>query len=87
MPEQSQDVSTRKFLANVTSLSSIYVSLLTTVKGIFEVKATAGDTHLSGEDFDYRLVNHFVQKFKRKNKKGLLSFFSIFLQININTIF
>jgi molecular chaperone DnaK (HSP70) len=35
-----------------------------------EVKATAGDTHLGGEDFDNRLVNHFVQEFKHKNKKG-----------------
>ena len=51
------------------------VSLLTIVEGIFEVKATAGDTHLGGEDFDNRLVNHFVQEFKRKNKKGLLRFF------------
>jgi molecular chaperone DnaK (HSP70) len=47
------------------------VSLLTIEEGIFEVKATAGDTHLGGEDFDNRLVNHFVQEFKRKNKKGL----------------
>ena len=46
------------------------VSLLTIEEGIFEVKATAGDTHLGGEDFDNRLVNHFVQEFKRKNKKG-----------------
>merc|ERR1711939_1119040 len=38
---------------------------------IFEVKATAGDTHLGGEDFDNRLVNHFVQEFKRKHKKDL----------------
>jgi heat shock protein 1/8 len=37
------------------------VSLLTIDDGIFEVKATAGDTHLGGEDFDNRLVNHFVQ--------------------------
>ncbi|KAG0052597.1 hypothetical protein BGZ90_006446, partial [Linnemannia elongata] len=37
------------------------VSLLTIEDGIFEVKATAGDTHLGGEDFDNRLVNHFVQ--------------------------
>merc|ERR1712017_35855 len=44
------------------------VSLLTIDDGIFEVKATAGDTHLGGEDFDNRLVNHFVQEFKRKNK-------------------
>ena len=47
------------------------VSLLTIEDGIFEVKATAGDTHLGGEDFDNRLVNHFVQEFKRKNKKDL----------------
>jgi hypothetical protein len=37
------------------------VSLLNIEEGIFEVKATAGDTHLGGEDFDNRLVNHFVQ--------------------------
>ncbi|ORX71902.1 hsp71-like protein [Linderina pennispora] len=47
------------------------VSLLSIEDGIFEVKATAGDTHLGGEDFDNRLVNHFVQEFKRKNKKDI----------------
>ncbi|KAF8537412.1 heat shock protein 70 family [Trichophaea hybrida] len=47
------------------------VSLLTIEEGIFEVKSTAGDTHLGGEDFDNRLVNHFVQEFKRKHKKDL----------------
>jgi len=47
------------------------VSLLTIEEGIFEVKATAGDTHLGGEDFDNRLVNHFVAEFKRKNKKDI----------------
>merc|ERR1719158_1422436 len=47
------------------------VSLLTIDDGIFEVKATAGDTHLDGEDFDNRMVNHFVQEFKRKNKKDI----------------
>merc|ERR1711963_566843 len=49
------------------------VSLLTIEEGIFEVKSTAGDTHLGGEDFDSRLVNHFVNEFKRKNKKDLSS--------------
>ncbi|KAG2041754.1 heat shock protein 70 [Suillus americanus] len=49
------------------------VSLLTIEEGIFEVKATAGDTHLGGEDFDNRLVNHFAQEFKRKHKKDLSS--------------
>ncbi|KAJ1410018.1 Heat shock protein 70 family [Sesbania bispinosa] len=47
------------------------VSLLTIEEGIFEVKATAGDTHLGGEDFDNRLVNHFVAEFKRKHKKDI----------------
>merc|ERR1712183_586025 len=49
------------------------VSILTIEEGIFEVKSTAGDTHLGGEDFDNRLVNHFVHEFKRKNKKDLTS--------------
>lgn len=47
------------------------VSILTIEEGIFEVKATAGDTHLGGEDFDNRMVNHFVQDFKRKYKKDI----------------
>merc|ERR1719399_1586966 len=47
------------------------VSLLTIEEGIFEVKATAGDTHLGGEDFDNRMVEYFVQEFKRKNRKDL----------------
>jgi molecular chaperone DnaK (HSP70) len=46
------------------------VSLLTIEEIIFEVKATAGDTHFGGEGFDHRLVNHFAQEFKRKHKKG-----------------
>jgi len=44
------------------------VSLLTIEDGIFEVKATAGDTHLGGEDFDHRMVQHFIKEFKRKNR-------------------
>merc|ERR1711953_639706 len=47
------------------------VSVLYIEDGIFEVKSTAGDTHLGGEDFDNRLVNHFIQEFKRKNKKDI----------------
>lgn len=45
------------------------VSLLTIDEGIFEVKATAGDTHLGGEDFDHNMVKHFLTEFKRKHKK------------------
>ena len=47
------------------------VSILSIEEGIFEVKSTAGDTHLGGEDFDNRVVDHFVEEFKRKYKKDL----------------
>ena len=47
------------------------VSVLSIDEGIFEVKSTAGDTHLGGEDFDNRMVDHFVQEFKRKYKKDI----------------
>ena len=43
------------------------VSLLTIEEGVFEVKATAGNTHLGGEDFDQRVVSHLIDEFKRKN--------------------
>ena len=47
------------------------VSLLMIEDGIFEVKATAGDTHLGGEDLDNRVVSHFVKEFKRKHKHDI----------------
>lgn len=47
------------------------VSILTIEDGIFEVKSTAGDTHLGGEDFDNRMVDHFINEFKRKHKKDI----------------
>jgi L1 cell adhesion molecule like protein len=47
------------------------VSLLTIEDGIFEVKATAGDTHLGGEDFDNRLVQYCVEDFKKRHRKDL----------------
>lgn len=45
------------------------VTLLSIDDGIFEVKATSGDTHLGGEDFDRNLMHHFMDDFQRKNKK------------------
>jgi len=56
-----------KFLAD-NIMGTFDVSLLTLDEGIFEVKATAGDTHLGGEDFDNRLVEYCVREYKRKNK-------------------
>ncbi|XP_058867143.1 heat shock cognate 71 kDa protein isoform X2 [Acipenser ruthenus] len=47
------------------------VSILTIEDGIFEVKSTAGDTHLGGEDFDNRMVSHFIAEFKRKHQKDI----------------
>ena len=48
------------------------VSILTIDEGsIFEVRSTAGDTHLGGEDFDSRMVSHFIQEFKRKYGKDM----------------
>lgn len=48
------------------------VSVLAIDEGsLFQVKSTAGDTHLGGEDFDNRLVDHFVQEFQRKYKKDI----------------
>lgn len=54
------------------------VSLLTIDNGVFEVVATSGDTHLGGEDFDQRLIQHFMEKFKKsagedmsKDKKAI----------------
>ena len=47
------------------------VSVLTIDDGIFEVKATRGDTHLGGEDFDNRMVDYFKKEFKKKHKKDI----------------
>ncbi|KAI8889387.1 hsp71-like protein [Backusella circina FSU 941] len=47
------------------------VSLLNIEDGIFEVKATVGDAHLGGQDFDNRLVDYFVTEFKRKYNKNI----------------
>jgi heat shock protein 1/8 len=49
------------------------LSILTLDSGVFEVKATGGDTHLGGEDFDNLLVDHCVQEFKRKHKLDISS--------------
>ena len=47
------------------------VSLITIAEPLFQVKATSGDTHLGGDDFDNRVVNHFVDEFKSKHKMDI----------------
>jgi len=49
------------------------VSLLTIDNGVFEVIATNGDTHLGGEDFDQRVMEHFIKLFKKKTGKDMRS--------------
>ncbi|XP_046856692.1 heat shock cognate 71 kDa protein-like [Xenia sp. Carnegie-2017] len=49
------------------------VSVLSIEDGFFEVKSTAGDTHLGGEEFDQYMVEHFIKEFKRKHKKDISS--------------
>lgn len=49
------------------------LSILNIDEGVFEVLSTAGNTHLGGEDFDNRMVDHFVNEFKRKHKMDLKS--------------
>jgi heat shock protein 1/8 len=50
-------------------LGTFDTSILNIDEGVFEVKATNGDSHLGGEDADNRLVQHFVKEFKRKFNK------------------
>ena len=47
------------------------ISLLSIDDGVFEVKSAPGEIHLGGEDFDNRLVNHFIEEFKRKYHKDI----------------
>jgi len=54
-----------------TNVGTFDVSILTIEDAIFEVKATAGDTHLGGEDFDSRMVEYFMEEFKRKHRKDI----------------
>jgi molecular chaperone DnaK (HSP70) len=49
------------------------VTLLTIDNGVFEVKATAGDTHLGGEDFDQRMMDHCIAQFKKKHNLDISS--------------
>ena len=43
------------------------VSILELGEGVFEVKATAGNNHLGGDDFDERIINHIIETFRKEN--------------------
>ncbi|KAJ2731766.1 Heat shock protein ssb1 [Coemansia sp. BCRC 34962] len=67
----SKQAAERKVLIFDLGGGTFDVSLLTIAGGIFSVKATAGDTHLGGEDFDNTLVEHFKEDFKKKHQKDI----------------
>tara|TARA_E500000178_G_C17031393_1_gene760767 strand:- start:11 stop:1927 length:1917 start_codon:yes stop_codon:yes gene_type:complete len=69
--DQTKDGNEKHILIYDLGGGTFDVTLLSIDDGVFEVKATAGDTRLGGEDFDTRLVQHFTQEFKRKHKKDL----------------
>jgi L1 cell adhesion molecule like protein len=69
--DQAKDSTEKNILIYDLGGGTFDVTLLNIEDGVFEVKATAGDTRLGGEDFDTRLVQHFAQDFKRKHKKDL----------------
>ncbi|PVV02608.1 hypothetical protein BB560_002935 [Smittium megazygosporum] len=67
----SKDKSEKNILIFDLGGGTFDVSLLNIAGGIFTVKATAGDTHLGGEDFDNTLVQFFKEDFKRKHKEDM----------------
>ena len=64
----SQSEDERNIIIYDVGGGTLDVTLLTIDEGIFEVKSTAGDTHLGGIDFDNNMVLHFAEEFKRKTK-------------------
>jgi len=66
--DKKDDTEERNILVFDCGGGTFDVSLLTLEGGVFEVKATGGDTHLGGEDFDTLLVEYCMMEFKRKNK-------------------
>ncbi|VDN84627.1 unnamed protein product [Brugia pahangi] len=66
-----RDVSERNILVFDLGGGTFDVSMLTIDNGVFEVLATNGDTHLGGEDFDQRVMEHFIKVFKKKTGKDL----------------
>ncbi|XP_008120466.1 heat shock 70 kDa protein II [Anolis carolinensis] len=68
---RNQEAGSRNILIFDLGGGTFDVSILSAEDGIFEVKATAGDTHLGGQDFDKRLVAYLADEFKKKHKKDL----------------
>ncbi|KAB1216317.1 Heat shock cognate 70 kDa protein 2 [Morella rubra] len=69
--DKKDDIGEKNVLIFDLGGGTLDVSLLTIQQGTFRVKATAGNTSLGGEDFDRRMVKHFLQEFKEKHQKNI----------------
>jgi L1 cell adhesion molecule like protein len=69
--DQNKDNKEKNILIYDLGGGTLDCTILSIEDGVFEVKSTAGDCYLGGEDFDTRLVQHFMQEFRRKHKKDL----------------
>ncbi|KAK3811777.1 MAG: heat shock protein 70 [Benniella sp.] len=67
----SKETKERKVLIFDLGGGTFDVSVLSITGGVFQVKATGGDTHLGGEDFDTSLLEHFQEEFKRRHGKDI----------------
>lgn len=67
----ASEASSRNVLIYDLGGGTFDVSVLTVDDGLFQVRATGGDAHLGGEDFDNILVNHFASEFERKHRRDL----------------
>ncbi|KAL2888775.1 glucose-regulated protein [Ceratocystis lukuohia] len=65
--DKTNDTTERQIIVYDLGGGTFDVSLLSIESGVFEVRATAGDTHLGGEDFDQRVINHFAKSFNDKH--------------------
>lgn len=65
--DKKDDKTERQIIVYDLGGGTFDVSILTVDEGVFEVQATAGDTHLGGEDFDNRVIDYFTKQYNKKN--------------------
>lgn len=69
--DKNEGKSDKKIMVVDAGCGTLDVSMLNIDDGVIEVLATSGDTHLGGEDYDNRLMEHFINEFKKKHRKDI----------------
>lgn len=69
--DKNDGKSDKKIMVVDAGCGTLDVSMLNIDEGVIEVLATSGDTHLGGEDYDNRLMEHFINEFKKKHRKDI----------------